>query len=147
MSALRSSALPTCSHSCHVLETLQDTDISVTVGTELHPCWRWLGRDEAFRDVGSWLPQGRRQLLLLRPEHGARGWGRLLPAAARVSLVDFGFCLSTCSLSSAPNPVINFKIYYGSHREATPCHSFYILLTHFHKNNRFTVGAVVQAHV
>lgn len=83
-------------------ETLQDTDIPVT----------------------SWLPQEQR--LLLWPEHRARGWGQLLPTTACLSLVDFGFCLSTCGLSAAPNPVINFKIYYGSDMEATPCHSFYI---------------------
>lgn len=112
------------------METLQDTNISMTIGTELCPCWRWPGRDEAIRDVGSCLPQG-----------------RLLPATAPVSLVDFGVRLSTCRLSSAPNPVINFKIHYGALTEATPCHSFYIFLTYFHKNNKFTVSAGVQARV
>ena len=39
-------------------ESLQDTDTSVTIGTELRPCWRWPGRDEAIRDVVAGCPGG-----------------------------------------------------------------------------------------
>lgn len=136
MGALCSSALLASAHSCHLLGTLWDTDIPVTMGTELCPRWCWPGREKAIRAVGSQLPWGG-----CCGQSTGRGAGNTPP----VSMVGFGFSLSICSLSSAPNPGINFKIYYGSHTEATACRSFCIFLTYF--PNKFPVGAGVPADV
>lgn len=108
-------------------ETLQDRDISVTNVTELCPCWP--GRSEATGDVGSWPPQGW-WWQLLRTEHGARGWGQLFPVIAFLQLQIQSFRIYP-----------NFRIYYDSYTEAPPCHSVYIPLAYFHRNNKSIVSA------
>lgn len=76
-------------------------------------------------------------------------WGRvqykaqLLPSTACMSLEDFGVCHPT----AFHKPHLNFKVYYGSCIKVTPCYSFYIFLTHFHKNSRFPVSTGTRAHV
>lgn len=65
---------------------LRDTDSSVSIGTELCPCWLWLERDEAIGDVaaGGAAPGVAAAVASAQ----CRGWEQLLPTAARVSFLQ-----------------------------------------------------------
>lgn len=75
---------------------LQDTDISASIGTELCPCWLWLEKGKAIRDVAAgWAAPG---VATAVASAQCRGLGTAASHCCSRELsavVDFGFCMSS----------------------------------------------------